>query len=99
MARAAQYLLLGEPFSGEDAFRFGLANALAPASQLVDRARDAARRLAAKPAQALRDSRRLLRGDPATLRAQIDAEAQLFARALATPETRARLAAFFSRVK
>lgn len=99
MARATQYLLLGEPFSGEDAFRFGLANALAPASQLVDRARDAARRLAAKPAQALRDSRRLLRGDPATLRAQIDAEAQLFARALATPETRARLKAFFSRVK
>lgn len=97
IARAVQYLLLGEAFSGEDAFRFGLANALAPASQVIERARDAAQRLAAKPAQALRDSRRLLRGDPAALRAQIDAEAQLFARALESPETRARLAAFFSR--
>jgi len=98
MARAAQYLLLGEPFSGEDAFRFGLANALAPPAQVVECGQDAARRLAAKPAQALIDSRRLLRGDPSALRAQIDAEAQLFARALASPETRARLAAFFSRV-
>ena len=97
MARAAQYLLLGEPFSGEDAFRFGLANALAPAGQVMERALDAARRLAAKPPEALRDSRRLLRGDPAILRAQIEAEAQLFARALQSPETRARLTAFFSR--
>jgi enoyl-CoA hydratase/carnithine racemase len=97
MARAAQYLLLGDAFSGEDALRFGLANGLAPAAQVMDVALEAASRLAAKPAQALRDSRRLLRGDPALLRAQIDAEARLFARALASPETQARLAAFFSR--
>lgn len=97
MARAAQYLLLGDAFSGEDAYRCGLANALAPAGEVVEYAQDAARRLAAKPAQALRDARRLLRGDPTMLRARIDAEADLFARALASPETRARLAAFFSR--
>ena len=97
MARAAQYLLLGDAFTGEEAFRFGLVNALAPSAQLMDLAHDSARRLAAKPAQALRESRRLLRGDPAALRARIDAEARLFASALASPETRARLAAYFSR--
>lgn len=97
LARASQYLLLGDAFSGEDAFRFGLVNALAPAAQVMDMALEAARRLASKPAEALRDSRRLLRGDPGELRAQIDAEARLFARALASPETQARVAAFFSR--
>ncbi len=97
LARAAQYLLLGDAFTGEEAFRFGLANALAPAAQLMDVAHDSARRLAAKPVQALRESRRLLRGDPAALRARIDVEARLFASALASPETRTRLAAFFSR--
>jgi enoyl-CoA hydratase/carnithine racemase len=97
MARAAQYLLLGDAFTGEEAFRFGLANALAPPGQLMEVAHNSARRLAAKPAQALRESRRLLRGDSETLRARIDAEARLFASALASPETRARLAAFFTR--
>ena len=98
MARAAQYLLLGEAFTGEEAFRCGLANALSPAGRVLDCAHDAARRLAAKPARALREARRLLRGDPSVLRAQIDAEAKLFADALASPETQARLTAFFSRV-
>lgn len=97
MARAAQYLLLGDAFTGEEAFRFGLANALAPPGRLMEVAHNSARRLAAKPAQALRESRRLLRGDSETLRARIDAEARLFASALASPETRARLAAFFTR--
>jgi hypothetical protein len=38
-----------------------------------------------------------LRGDPAEILARIDAEAALFARALSSQETRARLAAFFAR--
>lgn len=97
MARASQYLLLGDAFTGEEAFRCGLVNALSPAGQVLDCAQDAARRLAAKPAQALRQARRLLRGDPSALLAQIDVEARLFADALASPETQARLTAFFSR--
>jgi hypothetical protein len=42
-------------------------------------------------------ARRLMRGDPAELRARIEAEAALFAQALAAPQTRARLDAFFAR--
>ncbi|MEK4033277.1 enoyl-CoA hydratase-related protein [Methylocystis sp. IM3] len=97
MARAAQYLLLGEPFSGEEAHRLGLVNALAPSEGVLEAAMMAAQALAAKPAEALVASRRLLRGDPADLLARIDAEARLFAEALASNETRARLAAFFAR--
>jgi len=97
MGRAAQYLLLGESFSGETALRIGLVNELAPASETRAVAEAAARRLAAKPAEAVMAARRLMRGDPAELRARIEAEAALFAQALAAPQTRARLDAFFAR--
>jgi enoyl-CoA hydratase/carnithine racemase len=99
MARAAQYLLLAEPLSGEEAFRLGLVNALAPPETLGDVAMAAAQALAAKPAAALDAARRLMRGDPAELVARIDAEAAFFAQALADPATQARLAAFLSRGK
>ncbi|GLI91586.1 enoyl-CoA hydratase-related protein [Methylocystis echinoides] len=97
MARASQYLLLGEVFSGEDAHRLGVVNGLAPSERVAETAMRAAQALAAKPPEALRSARRLLRGEPAALLARIDAEAALFARALASPETRERLAAFFAR--
>jgi enoyl-CoA hydratase/carnithine racemase len=99
MARASQYLLLGEEFSGEEALRLGLVVALAPPESVVETAIEAACRLAAKPAAALLASRRLMRGDPAEILARIDAEAALFAKALASPEARARFAAFFARMK
>ncbi len=96
MAKASQYLLLGESFDGEEALRLGLVNALAPAERVIDLAMDAARRLAAKPPAALAASRRLMRGDPKEILARIDAEAALFAKALASPEARERFAAFFA---
>lgn len=99
MARASQYLLLGESFSGEEALRFGLVNGLAEGEAVLETAMAAARRLAAKPAEALRAARRLMRGDPAEILAQIDAEAAAFAKALASPEAQARFAAFFARGK
>jgi enoyl-CoA hydratase/carnithine racemase len=99
MALAAQYLLLGEGFSGEEAWRLGIVNALAPPEAVLETAMAAARKLAQKPAEALLASRRLLRGDPAEVLARIDAEAALFARALSSPDARARFAAFFARGK
>ena len=96
MAKASQYLLLGESFDGEEALRLGLVNALAPAERVIDLAMDAARRLAANPPAALAASRRLMRGDPKKILARIDAEAALFAKALASPEARERFAAFFA---
>lgn len=99
MARATQLLLLGDAISGEEAFRLGVVNALAPAEAVLETAMEGARRLAAKPAQALLASRRLMRGDPAEILARIDAEAALFARALSSKEARERFAAFFARGK
>ena len=59
--RAFELICLGEPFSAERALQAGLINAIVPADQLEATALKAARRLAAKPRQALMTSRRLLR--------------------------------------
>jgi enoyl-CoA hydratase/carnithine racemase len=96
MARASQYLLLGEGFDGEAALRLGLVNQIAPPEAALDVAMEAARRLAEKPAEALRAARRLMRGDPKDILARIDAEAALFAKALTSPQARERFAAFFA---
>jgi enoyl-CoA hydratase/carnithine racemase len=95
MAKASQYLLLGESFDGAEALRLGLVNALAPSEGVLDLAMEAARRLAAKPSQALFAARRLMRGEPNDILSRIDAEAALFAKALTSPEARERFAAFF----
>lgn len=96
MAKASQYLLLGESFDGAEALRLGLVNALAPSEGVLDLAMDAARRLAAKPRQALFAARRLMRGEPNDILSRIDTEAALFAKALTSPEARERFAAFFA---
>lgn len=96
MAKASQYLLLGESFDGAEALRLGLVNALAPSEGVLDLAMEAARRLAAKPSQALFAARRLMRGEPNDILSRIDAEAALFAKALTSPEARERFAAFFA---
>lgn len=97
MAKATQMLLLGDAIDGAEALRLGLVNALAPAVEVVEMAMDAARRLAQKPARALRQSRRLMRGDPQEILARIDEEAALFTQALASPDARARFATFPAR--
>jgi enoyl-CoA hydratase/carnithine racemase len=62
--RAFELVCLGEPFSAERALQAGLINAIVPAAELEATALKAARRLAAKPRQALLTSRRLLRATP-----------------------------------
>jgi enoyl-CoA hydratase/carnithine racemase len=96
MAKASQYLLLGEGFDGAEALRLGLVNALASPEDVLDLAMEAARRLAAKPREALLAARRLMRGERNDILSRIDAEAELFAKALTSPEARERFAAFFA---
>lgn len=59
--RAAQYLLLGEAFDGEQALQMGLVNQLATADVLLGLAQQKAQQLAALPAQAVQQSKRLLK--------------------------------------
>jgi enoyl-CoA hydratase/carnithine racemase len=94
MARAAQALLLGEEFSAHQALEMGLVNAVTSIEDVKIMAMEASLKLAAKDPFALNAARRLMRGEPEKLLAQIDKEAELFVLALQTPSTQARLAAF-----
>lgn len=91
--RAAELLLLGAPLDAAGAERLGLVNRVVEEPQLLDEARALARRLAQQPLEALRATKRLLRGDPAELLARIEAEAQVFAARLKSPEFHAQVRA------
>lgn len=90
--RAAELLLLGDFFDARTAAEIGLVNRVVPRAELEAVAMEAARRLAAKPAAALRLTKSLLRRDQDEIMARIEEERALFARQLASPETQAILA-------
>ncbi|MER7926096.1 enoyl-CoA hydratase/isomerase family protein [Streptomyces sp. NPDC096057] len=56
--RAKELLFLGDRVGAEDAVRLGIANRVAPKDKLLDEAMELAARLAALPAQALRETKR-----------------------------------------
>jgi enoyl-CoA hydratase/carnithine racemase len=95
--RAFEMICLGEPFSAERALQAGLVNAIVPADRLEATAMQAARRLAAKPRQALLTSRRLLRANHAALSAMIDEEAQAYQGLMRSPEAREAFTAFLEK--
>jgi enoyl-CoA hydratase/carnithine racemase len=99
MAKASEWLLLGEAFDAEEAYRLGIVNKVVAPGELIEFARHAAMRLAAKPAQALAATRRLMRGDRQAIRAQMASESEAFAAALESPEAKAAFGAFLSKAK
>jgi enoyl-CoA hydratase/carnithine racemase len=97
MAKAAEFLLLGEAFGAEEAVRLGLANAIVPACELRSFAIERAARLAAKPRAAIAATRRLMRGDTKEILARIQEEARLFSAAMQSEEACAAFAAFLGK--
>jgi enoyl-CoA hydratase/carnithine racemase len=95
--RAAELLLLGEPFDAATALSFGMVNRVVEEGSLLDTARGLARSLAQQPQAALLATRRLLRGDPAEVLARIEAEARIFGARLESEEFRAGVRAFLAR--
>jgi enoyl-CoA hydratase/carnithine racemase len=95
--RAFELICLGEPFGAERALAAGLINAVVPADQLEVTALAAARRLAAKPRQALMLSRRLLRQGFPDIGAMIDKEAEAYAVLMGSPEAREAFTAFLEK--
>ena len=84
-ARAAELLLLAEPFGADRALELGLINAIVPQNELMAHAMSKAAALAAKPRAALLATRRLMRGDPEALKAQMAAEMHAFSRRAQVP--------------
>jgi enoyl-CoA hydratase/carnithine racemase len=98
--RAAEKLLLGDPFTGEQAVECGIASAVLPAAEVVNHARRIAERFNNLPPGAVRQAKRLLRGPQHELILQtIRSESDIFAARLRSPEAMEAFQAFFQKRK
>ncbi|MCP2074196.1 UNVERIFIED_ORG: enoyl-CoA hydratase/carnithine racemase [Pseudomonas lini] len=98
-ARAAQLLLLGEGFSGEQAVAWGIATeALGSGEAALAKAREAALRFESLPPDAVRVSKQLMKApDREQLRRVIEEEGKLFTQRLRSPEALEALSGFINR--
>ncbi len=98
--RAADKLLLGDPFTGETAVECGIANAVLPAAEVLPHARRVAERFNALPPGAVRETKRLLREpDRAALLDAVQREAAIFTAQLASAEAREAMQAVLEKRK
>ena len=98
--RAAEALLLGEPFSAETALEMGLINRIVPPLEANALAQQQARKLAAKPLSALIETKRLMKKFNASLVPErIAEEALSFGRMLSEPAAREAFTAFMQKRK
>jgi enoyl-CoA hydratase/carnithine racemase len=98
--RAAEALLLGEPFMAEAALEVGLVNRVVPPTEANGVAQAAARKLAAKPASALAETKRLMKaGQQQLVLKQMADEGASFARMLREPAAREAFTAFMEKRK
>ena len=95
--RAFELLVMGKPFSGEEAKTLGLVNQVVAGSEVEAEAMKAAQAIAALPPEGVAISRRLMKGEPTEVVARIDAEAVQFKQRLGSPEARQAFEAFLSR--
>ncbi len=94
--RAARYLLLSEPFGVEEGLEIGLVSHAAAPGQLQQKLGGVVAALLAKPAEALRETQRLLRhGAREEILERMRLEGQVFAKRLESAEAKAALTAFF----
>jgi enoyl-CoA hydratase/carnithine racemase len=98
--RAAEALLLGEPFMAEAALEVGLVNRVVPPTEANAVAQAQARKLAAKPLSSLIETKRLMKkGQAALVVQQITEEGAVFGRMLGEPAAREAFTAFMEKRK
>lgn len=94
-ARAAEILLLGEPFGAEEALAMGVVSRVVADEELMQHAWARAQQLAEQPPEALRATRELLRrADRDALPSRMREESRLFLERLRSSEARAAMQAF-----
>ena len=98
--RAAEALLLGEPFTAETALEIGLVNRIVPPGEANALAQQQARKLATKPLSSLIETKRLMKKSNAPLLAERMAEeGTSFGRMLKEPAAREAFTAFMEKRK
>ena len=98
--KAAEKLLLGDPFTGQEAVDCGIASAVLPAGEVASHARRVAERFNHLPPGAVRETKQLLR-NPQRERmvATIRDESERFGKRLRSPEAMEAFQAFFQKRK
>lgn len=98
--RAAEKLLFGEAFDAQEAERIGLVNRVLPAAELMPFVESRAAQLASLPAESLRITKQLMRGDLQTPVADaMLSEMQHFTRLLNGPDAKEAFSAFLQKRK
>ena len=98
--RAAELMLLGEPFDARKAYECGFITRLVPATETLSTARAAAARLASLPGKSVRAAKALMKAPhSAAVAAQLQAESVQFRTMLSEPAAREALAAFLEKRK
>ncbi|HOF50888.1 MAG TPA: enoyl-CoA hydratase [Rhodoferax sp.] len=98
--RAAEALLLGEPFMAEAAMEVGLVNRVVPPTEANAVAQAQARKLAAKPLSSLVETKRFMKkGQTSLVLAQMAEEGASFGRMLREPAAREAFTAFMEKRK
>ncbi len=95
--RAFEMLVMGRPLSPEKAVAAGIASDVVAADQLEAAGFAAAAEIAARPREAVRLSRKLIKGDPDDILRRIDDEALLFAQRLKSAEAQKAFMAFLNK--
>jgi len=98
--RAAEVLLLGQPFDAAQAQQLGFVNRVLPPEEVLPAARAAAEKLALLPGKSLRNTKALLRGGfRQVMEARMAEESRVFKEMLTEPAAKEAFAAFLERRK
>jgi enoyl-CoA hydratase/carnithine racemase len=98
--RAAEALLMGEPFFAEAAQEVGLVNRVVPPTEVNGYAQAQARKLAAKPLSSLIETKRLMKGGTQQeVLQKMDEEGKSFGRMLREPAAKEAFGAFMAKRK
>jgi enoyl-CoA hydratase/carnithine racemase len=98
--RAAKLLLLGQPFTAQEAFEAGIVTEVVSKETLFEKAEAAAAMLAALPPESLKLTKRLMKqGSAKELEARIAEEGRMFIERLASPEAKEAMSAFLEKRK
>ncbi|MEP6969730.1 MAG: enoyl-CoA hydratase-related protein, partial [Betaproteobacteria bacterium] len=96
--RAAEALLLGEPFMAEAALEVGLVNRIVPPTEANNLAQAQARKLAGKPIRSLVETKRLMKkGQAQQIEKQMTEEGESFSRMQGEPAAREAFTAFMEK--
>jgi enoyl-CoA hydratase/carnithine racemase len=96
--RAAEALLLGEPFLAEAALEMGLISRIVPPAEAAALAQRQAQKLAAKPMASLIETKRLMKKGQASIVAErMEEEGRSFGHMLREPAAREAFSAFMEK--